>query len=89
MHKLLPSEHALMRHDTPHQQAGQAVNEGWVHGGAFLASVLSGTLLGYLADRWLDTDPWLVVVGILLGSYSGFMNLWYYAKRMEQRSDER
>jgi ATP synthase protein I len=40
-------------------------------------------LLGYVADKWLGTDPWLVVVGILLGSYSGFLNIWRYLKRLE------
>jgi len=56
--------------------------EGWVSGGAFLGSILSGTLLGYLADRWLGTDPWLVVIGILVGSYSGFMRMWHLSKQM-------
>ena len=57
--------------------------EGWVAGGAFFGSILSGTLLGYLADLWLGTDPWLVVTGIILGSYSGFMRMWELSKQME------
>jgi F0F1-type ATP synthase assembly protein I len=78
-----------MKHETSHQQVGRAVNEGWLHGGSFFTSIISGTLLGYLADVWLGTDPWLVIVGILLGSYSGFMNMWHHAKKMDKGADER
>lgn len=67
--------------ETPHRQITAAVSEGWVEGGAFLGSVLSGALLGYLADRWLGTDPWLVVTGITVGSVSGFYQMWVIANR--------
>lgn len=35
--------------------------------------VLGG--LGYLADRWLGTEPWLLLVGLLLGIAVGFYEL--------------
>jgi ATP synthase protein I len=63
--------------------------EGWVAGGAFLGSILSGALLGYLADMWLGTDPWLVVTGIVVGSYSGFVRMWHLSKQMENGPDDR
>jgi F0F1-type ATP synthase assembly protein I len=31
--------------------------------------------LGYLADSWLGTDPWLLLVGLLLGLVVGFYEL--------------
>jgi ATP synthase protein I len=62
--------------------------EGWVNGGAFLGSILSGTLIGYLVDLWLGTDPWFVVIGILVGSYSGFVRMWHLSKQMENGPDE-
>jgi ATP synthase protein I len=65
------------------------LTSGWVASGAFLGSILSGAFLGYLADRWLGTEPWLVVIGIILGSYSGFMTMWKYSKRMEDVPRER
>ncbi|MGH8914356.1 MAG: AtpZ/AtpI family protein [Acidimicrobiia bacterium] len=73
-----------MKHETPHQHVGRAVNEGWLQGGSFVGSILSGTLLGFLADEWLGTDPWLVVTGIVLGSYSGFMVMWRQAKKIDE-----
>jgi ATP synthase protein I len=35
------------------------------------ASVVSFCGGGYLLDRWLGTEPWLLVVGIVLGSAVG------------------
>lgn len=35
------------------------------------ASVVSFCGLGYLLDRWLGTEPWLLVVGIVVGSGLG------------------
>lgn len=71
-----------MRRDSAHDQVTSAVNEGWVAGGSFFGSIASGTLLGYVADRLLGTDPWLVVAGIVLGSYAGFLRLWQYSRKM-------
>jgi ATP synthase protein I len=61
--------------------------EAWVASGSFLGSILSGFLIGYLLDRWLGTEPWLVVIGIVGGSYSGFVRMWQYSKKMEQGPD--
>jgi ATP synthase protein I len=38
---------------------------------ALFASVVSFCGLGYLLDRWFGTQPWLLVVGIVLGSAVG------------------
>jgi len=36
-------------------------------------SIVSGLVVGWALDRWLGTSPWLIVVGIVLGSVAGFM----------------
>jgi F0F1-type ATP synthase assembly protein I len=38
------------------------------------AIILLGAL-GYLADRWLDTAPWLLLLGLFLGIIVGFYEL--------------
>ena len=70
-------------------RAGTHLNQGWIEGGNLFGSVLAGWLLGFLADNWLGTDPWLMIVGIILGSYSGFMRMWHYSKKMEEDPRER
>jgi ATP synthase protein I len=35
-------------------------------------SVAAMTGLGWLLDRWLNTKPWLMVAGLVLGAAAGF-----------------
>lgn len=72
-----------MKQETTTKQVHSAVNDGWMQGGSFLSSILAGTLLGYFADKWLGTEPWLVIVGIVVGSYAGFVRVWEYMKTMD------
>ena len=39
---------------------------------SLFASVVTGLIIGWLLDRWLGTRPWLLIVGIVLGSAAGF-----------------
>lgn len=39
-------------------------------------STVLGLWGGYYLDRWLGTAPWLMLVGLLLGIASGFVNLF-------------
>lgn len=66
---------------------GRAEKEGPDRGGAggwgpamrasseLVASVIVGTLLGLGLDRWLDTGPWLLIVGVVLGFAAGLRNI--------------
>jgi ATP synthase protein I len=35
------------------------------------AAVASFCALGWFLDKWLGTDPWLLIVGIVIGSAAG------------------
>lgn len=72
-----------MKQESSSKQVHAAVDEGWVQAGSFLNSILAGALLGYLLDLWLGTEPWLVITGIVLGSYSGFMKIWALIKEQD------
>ena len=78
-----------MRDEIINQNVGRAVSDGWGRSGAFAGSIISGTLLGLLADNWLGTEPWLVVIGALVGTYSGFLNMWRWSKEIEMADRER
>jgi ATP synthase protein I len=69
------------------QQVASAMSEGWSPAGSFVGSILSGMLLGLVADNWLGTEPWLVVIGSMVGIYSGFLNMWRYSKKIEEESE--
>ena len=72
-----------MKQESTSNQVHSAVDEGWMKAGSFLNSILAGALLGYLLDLWWGTDPWLVVTGIVLGSYSGFLRIWALIKEQD------
>ncbi len=44
-------------------------------------SVVIGMAIGYYLDRWLGTDPWLMIVWIGLGFAAGVRSLYRAAVR--------
>jgi ATP synthase protein I len=64
-------------------EPGQS-NQRWIRqlgvlSGVGLTLVISTVLGlggGIVLDRWLGTAPWLMLVGLLLGIASGFVNLF-------------
>ena len=71
----------MPKRDNPHQVVTGAINDGWVEGSSFLGSILAGWLLGWLMDRWLETEPVFIVIGIIAGSISGFYRMWIQATK--------
>ena len=41
-----------------------------------VAATVLGAGLGYGLDRWLGTGPWLLVVGVVLGTAAGFFGIY-------------
>ena len=50
------------------------------------SSIAVGLFLGYFLDRWLGTDPWLLLVFTVLGVVSGLLSLLRAVKK--QLKDE-
>jgi F0F1-type ATP synthase assembly protein I len=55
----------------------------------FVFSILFFMGMGYLADRWLNTRPWLMLGGILLGLAAGFYAFWLRVSAMSKGGDGR
>lgn len=51
-----------------------------------VAGVVAGAFLGLMADQWLGTKPWLLIVGFVLGCGAAFVNVYRVAQAEEQRS---
>ena len=51
------------------------------------ASVVFYLLIGLLLDRWLDTFPWFMLVGILVGVAGMFALFLRIAKELNQASE--
>jgi ATP synthase protein I len=55
----------------PQSAAGLALR----FGGEFGAAIIVGALLGFGADYFLPTDPWGLVIGLVLGFVAGVVNV--------------
>lgn len=49
-----------------------------------IGGLIIGALIGYGIDRWLDTSPWVMLVGIIFGIAAGVRNMVSDAKEMEK-----
>ena len=45
-------------------------------GGILTSNIIGGIVLGYFLDRWLGSSPWLVVVGLVVGTINAFWRLY-------------
>ena len=50
--------------------------------------VALGALAGYYLDRWLKTEPWCLIIGMLLGIAAGFFELITVALRAEREETQ-
>ena len=41
-----------------------------------LAGLLIGGCIGWTLDKWLDTNPWFLILFFLFGGAAGILNLW-------------
>ena len=53
------------------QEENRKAGFAYAAGITLFASVVSFCALGWLLDKWLGTDPWLLIIGIVLGSAVG------------------
>jgi F0F1-type ATP synthase assembly protein I len=63
----------------PRGQAAQLVNLGTM----LFACVAVGLAVGYFADRWLGTQPWLLLIGLGFGIVAAGVNFY----RMDDSGD--
>jgi ATP synthase protein I len=54
-----------------------------------VAGVVAGAFIGLMADRWLGTKPWLLIVGFLLGCGAAFLNVYRVAQAEEKRGSDK
>ena len=48
-------------------------------------TVATGVVAGVYLDRWLETVPWLTILGLLVGVISGFARLFQVGKELNQK----
>jgi len=53
------------------KQSGPAASASY----SLIGSVIILMLAGYFLDGWLGTKPWLMLLGLMMGLFSGFYEL--------------
>lgn len=53
------------------QEENRKAGFAYAAGITLVAVVVTFCGLGYLLDKWLGSDPWLLIAGIVLGSAAG------------------
>src|SRR6185503_11673790 len=74
-----PSESTGVSSEKPGQSDRRGIRQLGTLSGVGLTLVIStvlGLWGGHVLDRWLGTAPWFMLVGLLLGIASGFVNLF-------------
>ena len=62
----------------------------WSRAGGFFSSILSGLLIGLAGDYFFNTEPWLVVGGVVAGFAVGFWRMIVFSNRiLEQAGNPR
>jgi F0F1-type ATP synthase assembly protein I len=50
----------------------------------FLTAILTWGGIGWLLDRWLETAPWLMVAGLVIGNACGIYLIWLHSRSEEE-----
>ncbi len=67
----------------PDDNSGSLLGMAWRMSTELVVAVLVGTALGYGLDRFLGTQPWLLLLGIGFGFAAGIMNVLRSAEKMD------
>jgi ATP synthase protein I len=51
-------------------------------------SVAVGAVIGYYIDKWLNTEPWFLIVFFIFGAAAGFRSLYRVLKRLQKEDSE-
>jgi len=57
-----------------------------------VVSTFIGMAMGYYLDKWLGTEPWMLIIFLILGIVAGFKNVYHEAKKIldadKKKADE-
>ncbi|MFP4168151.1 MAG: AtpZ/AtpI family protein [Desulfonatronovibrionaceae bacterium] len=54
-----------------------------------VASTFIGLAMGYFLDKWLGTEPWLLLAFLVFGIAAGFKNMFLEVKKIQKEEQKR
>ena len=83
--RLKSAKKALLKNTNNEQNSrGQFMGSAFRLGTELVASVVVGTIIGFILDNWFGTKPWLMIIFFFVGSIAGIMNVIKSAKKMQK-----
>ncbi len=74
--------------ESPMRALARGTDQASVMSVELLAGIGTWMGIGWLADRWLGTDPWLMVIGALVGNAAGIYLIWLRSGRTPSAQPE-
>ncbi len=54
-----------------------------------VAGTFVGLAIGYFLDKWLGTEPWLLLAFLVIGIAAGFKNMFKEVKSLQRNEEKR
>lgn len=54
-----------------------------------VTSTFVGLALGYFLDKWLGTEPWLLLAFLVFGIAAGFKNMFQEVKKLQEAENKK
>ena len=70
--------------ETNKTSALSGLSQAWKMSSEFIAAIFVGGVLGWMADSWLGTKPWGMIILLLLGFAAGVLNVLREAGKVAQ-----
>ena len=51
-------------------------------------AVMIGAVMGYALDRYFDSKPWLLALGVILGGAAGSLNVYRVSKEITAQNNK-
>ncbi len=62
--------------EEPNKTSAMAgLSQAWKMSSEFIAAIFVGGVLGWMADSWLGTKPWGMIILLMLGFAAGVLNV--------------
>ena len=83
--RLKSAKKALLKNTNNDQDSrGQSMGSAFRLGTELVASVVVGTIIGFILDNWFGTKPWFIIIFFFLGVIAGILNVVRVAKNIQK-----
>jgi len=85
--RLKSAKKALLKNTNNEQNSrGQFMGSAFRLGTELVASVVVGTIIGFILDNWFGTKPWFIIIFFFLGVIAGILNVVRVAKNIQKNN---